>query len=402
MDINYLLLLQNMRPALGDIFTEAMRIITEWGEVATLRPIIACVYWLGYKRVASRVMYGFTMGSVINSWIKLSACVSRPWLKDPRIVPDVVAQKGATGYSFPSGHTAKGFQFFGTIADEHRHKNVIIPCCIMALLVGFSRNFLGVHTPQDVIVSAIISIALIFMTGKLFIWIENGKNHDLVFAGASLAIGGALIVFGTNEVAEYSTTADMLVNLQMGNVDALLLSDGFSTQLRNSGQYPDLEYFVIPQEVYVNRAGPVFHTQTLCDQYNEWFAGIKEDGTWQQIVNRWIGVPLPKEEDIPQFELTGKKGTLKMCDTGTYPPLTYYNDNGKLVGFNMDMMSRFAIHMGMKIEMATMDYHEIIPYVTSGKADMSACTLAITEDRQYDVIFGEPSAITQAVLIVRK
>jgi len=195
MDINYLLLLQDMRLALGDIFTEAMRIITEWGEAATLLPIIACVYWLGYKRVASRVMYGFTMGSVINSWIKLSACVSRPWLKDSRVVPDAVAIKGATGYSFPSGHTAKGFQFFGTIADEHRRKNVLIPCCIMALLVGFSRNFLGVHTPQDVIVSAVISIALIFMTGKLFIWIENGKNHDLLFAGANLVIGGALIVF---------------------------------------------------------------------------------------------------------------------------------------------------------------------------------------------------------------
>jgi len=80
MDISYLLLLQNMRMPLGDFFTEAMRIITEWGEAATLLPVIACVYWLGYKKLGARVMYGFTMGSVINSWIKLSACVSRPWL----------------------------------------------------------------------------------------------------------------------------------------------------------------------------------------------------------------------------------------------------------------------------------------------------------------------------------
>jgi len=209
-------------------------------------------------------------------------------------------------------------------------------------------------------------------------------------------------VFGVSDVPEYAKVADMLENLQMGNVDAILLSDGFSQQLRESGQYPDLEYLVIPQEVYVNRAAPVFHTEKLRDQYNEWFEGVKADGTWQEIVNRWIGVPLPNEEDIPRFEFTGKKGTLKMCDTGNYPPLTYYDSNKRLVGFNLDMISRFAIYMGMKIEMTTMDYHEIIPYVTSGKADMSACTIAMTDDRQSGVIFGEPSTITQAVLIVRK
>jgi len=197
MDISYLIFLQNLRVAFGDFFTEVMRIITEWGEAATLLPVIACVYWLGYKRIASRVMYGFTMGSVINSWIKLTACVSRPWLKDPRVIPDEVAIKGATGYSFPSGHTAKGFQFFGTIADENRRKSVIIPCCIMALLVGFSRNFLGVHTPQDVIVSAIISIGLIFLTGLFFSYIERGGNRDLVFVGISLVIGAALLIYAS-------------------------------------------------------------------------------------------------------------------------------------------------------------------------------------------------------------
>jgi membrane-associated phospholipid phosphatase len=197
MDIIYLLFLQNLRAFLGDFFTEIMRVITEWGEAATLLPIIACVYWLGYKKLASRVMYGFTMGSVINSWIKLTACVSRPWLRDPRVIPDEAAKKGATGYSFPSGHTAKGFQFFGTIADENRRKSVIIPCCIMAMLIGFSRNFLGVHTPQDVIVSAMISIALIFLTGWLFTTIERGGARDLIFVGVSVFIGAALLVYAS-------------------------------------------------------------------------------------------------------------------------------------------------------------------------------------------------------------
>jgi len=258
------------------------------------------------------------------------------------------------------------------------------------------------------------TVVALILTTSLFSLDRPNKQSTKTYAdyiGSNIRIGveagdayGELArnVFKAKDVTEYAKVADMVENLQQGKVDAILLSDGFSRQLKESGKYPDFEYLVVPEDVYINRAGPVFHTEKLRDQYNEWFSGVVADGTWQEVVNRWIGVPLPKEYDIPRFEFTGKNGTLKLCDTGNYPPLTYYDSQRNLVGFNMDMVSRFAIYMDMKIELATMEYHEIIPYVTSGKADMSACTLAITEDRQNGVIIGEPSTITQAVLIVVK
>jgi len=202
------------------------------------------------------------------------------------------------------------------------------------------------------------------------------------------------------EPQEYALVADMLEAMRMGRADAVMLGGEYAKQLMESGGYPDVDCLTVPEDVYVHKAAPVFHTEELRDRYNDWFAGIVADGTWKEITDRWIGGFLPAQEDIPVIESTGENGTLRVCDTGNYPPMSYLDANGDLTGFDMEMVSRFAQYMGMKLEVTTMDYSAVIPYVISGKADMSACTLGVTEERQGSVIFGEPSVITQAVLVV--
>ncbi len=82
--------------------------------------------------------------------------------------------------------------------------------------------------------------------------------------------------------------------------------------------------------------------------------------------------------------------------------MVYYDANNQPVGYDVEMVSRFAIHMGMVPEFTMMAYEAIGPYVTSGKADMSSAALTITDEREDGMIFGEPSVITQAVLVVPK
>ena len=129
--------------------------------------------------------------------------------------------------------------------------------------------------------------------------------------------------------------------------------------------------------------------------------GIIADGTLDEILNRWIGNDLPHFNDIPTFQLTGENGTLRVADTGNFAPLSYF-DNNVLVGFDMDMVYRFAQFMGMDVEIMILDYGEIPAYVAVGYADMSAATFAVTDERQDFMIFGKPSLITQAVLIINK
>ena len=73
----------------------------------------------------------------------------------------------ATGYSFPSGHTMSGTSTYGTTIAMQRkkRKGAAVFCGVMIALTGFSRNFLGVHTPQDVVVGFSEAVAIIIIVG---------------------------------------------------------------------------------------------------------------------------------------------------------------------------------------------------------------------------------------------
>ena len=113
----------------------------------------------------------------------------------------------ATGFSFPSGHTQSATTLFGSLAF-HFKKHWLKALCVFAfLLVGFSRNYLGVHYSSDVIVSMLLSLACIFVFGKVFERIENNKKYDLivaiVLAGISLAVMiYALVLEGMGVITE--------------------------------------------------------------------------------------------------------------------------------------------------------------------------------------------------------
>ena len=66
---------------------------------------------------------------------------------------------------------------------------------VMTLLVAFSRNYLGVHTPQDVIVSLIIGTCFMFLTEKIINWTQQGKNRDLIVWGIVILLCAILIIY---------------------------------------------------------------------------------------------------------------------------------------------------------------------------------------------------------------
>ena len=58
--------------------------------------------------------------------------------------------------TFPSGHTADAFAFATIASLVYRKWFIIIPCIFWAVLVGYSRMYLGVHFPSDVLAGAIV------------------------------------------------------------------------------------------------------------------------------------------------------------------------------------------------------------------------------------------------------
>lgn len=195
MDIQYLLFLQGLRLATGGIFDEFFNAISKIAvDIMPFVPFI--IYWCADKKWGYRLLATLGIGEVVNGLIKLTVCAYRPWIRSDLIHPAGDSKVAATGYSFPSGHTMCATTMYGSLFVWQREKRkwFAIFCCVMIALTGFSRNFLGVHTPQDVLVGLVESIILIAIIGAVQKKVDGDeKKLDILSILGIIAVTGTLI-----------------------------------------------------------------------------------------------------------------------------------------------------------------------------------------------------------------
>ena len=180
---DFLLFLQNYRIGSLECFDKFFLSITIFGEFWLPTLICAIAYWCIDFRAG---VYLFTLeafNTILAHLFKMIACVYRPWVLNSNIHPSELAVPFAKGYSFPSGHSAMSSSVLGGVAFLQRKNKIICALLIgLILLIGFSRLWLGVHTPQDVIVGLSIGFILVFAVNKLIDWAEKDKNRYLILA----------------------------------------------------------------------------------------------------------------------------------------------------------------------------------------------------------------------------
>ena len=201
MDIDYLLSLQSLRSITHQVFNSLFLFTTTFGEDFIIMSLISGIYWCVRKQSALYLLFNFHLGNFINQAIKITVCAYRPWIRDSRITPVDSARPGASGYSFPSGHTAKAMAVWGGLAvyDFKRNKPLASILLLIILAVGFSRNYLGVHTPQDVLVSLILGGFILYGTYYLLIWADKKRGRDWITAGSTTLASILLVFYAKNK-----------------------------------------------------------------------------------------------------------------------------------------------------------------------------------------------------------
>lgn len=140
-----------------------------------------------YKKVGKVMLIGFILNLIVVN-ILLKNIFDRP--RPFQVVGnfDLLIPPLNDG-SFPSGHSSYAFTFFAIILFMIKSKSLKIFTGVLAFLITFSRLYLYVHFPTDVIVGSLIG----FLLGVLAIKIYDSKNVRKILPDRYLQIWPAML-----------------------------------------------------------------------------------------------------------------------------------------------------------------------------------------------------------------
>lgn len=159
MDMEILHWIQNLRSEPMDVIMRILSLISEFAAVWMVIALILLVT-KKHKECAISMAYGGIASCLIGELaIKYIVARPRPFLLDTSIAL-VEGMHMPTSYSFPSGHTTQSFCAMVLLLCYFKKK--AIPAVFLALGVAFSRMYLFVHYPTDVLAGAILGTVIAF------------------------------------------------------------------------------------------------------------------------------------------------------------------------------------------------------------------------------------------------
>ena len=172
-----------------------MLIVTELGNEILVIAAVCVLYWCVSKNAAYRLGMAFFASGMLVQGLKTTLHIARPWVLDPTLKPVKGALPKATGYSFPSGHTQGATALYGFAFAEYKRPWARILSCLLIAAVAFSRMYLGVHTPLDVVTAIVLTALCIYALEKLSPLLTAGEKHDLAIATTLAALSVGLCIY---------------------------------------------------------------------------------------------------------------------------------------------------------------------------------------------------------------
>jgi len=94
--------------------------------------------------------------------------------------------------------------------------------------------------------------------------------------------------------------------------------------------------------------------------------------------------------------------TLRIAVESDYAPFSSKDQNGKLVGFEIDLADKICAVAKLKCSYVVMDFDAMIAAVKANKADVILDEMSITEDRAKEVAFSDVITIAPVSYVAKK
>lgn len=199
-------------------------------------------------------------------------------------------------------------------------------------------------------------------------------------------------------VERYNKGADAVQALKQGKIDCVVIDEqpALAFVEENPGLKILDEEFTLEEYAIVIAKG----NDDLLEKVNTALEELRSEGTLDRITKNYIGTDAEKGNyPYEPQDVSRGNGTLTMGTNAEFPPYEYY-ENNEIVGIDADIMQAIADKLGMELKIEDMAFDSIIPAVQSGKADIGAAGMTVTEDRATQVDFSDSYYTGVQVIIV--
>lgn len=172
-------------PALDAFF----KAVTFMGEAEFFLLLLPAIFWSVDFAVGVRLIFAFLLSTYVNSGLKYLFAYPRPPDLDP-----TVRLSSAEGYGLPSGHAQSAVIIWGYLVSALRKTWLWILAPLLIMLIGFSRIYLGVHFPTDVLGGWIVGLVFLLAYLALELRIETWLKRFNLTVRLALAVAVPLLL----------------------------------------------------------------------------------------------------------------------------------------------------------------------------------------------------------------
>jgi polar amino acid transport system substrate-binding protein len=190
--------------------------------------------------------------------------------------------------------------------------------------------------------------------------------------------------YSATNVLQYKSPSDLLLAVKTGKIDAALWTTESGMEMLRQ----DTSLAALGEPLVTVPIGMGFRQKDrLRERFNEFLLRIKADDVYRDMVERWMTIGSRVMPEIANAKSNGVLVVGIISDDGY--PFTSLQD-GKLIGFDVEMAERFAAYLGKDIKRVDMEFGSLIAAAATGKIDMIASTLIITDERKRQIDFSDP------------
>ena len=110
----------------------------------------------------------------------------------------------------------------------------------------------------------------------------------------------------------------------------------------------------------------------------------------------------PEESAVADDSATDAPISVKIATESSYKPFSYTDADGKLIGYEVELVDALCAQMQAECELISQDWDGLIPGLNAQKFDAIIAGMSITPERQEVVEFTDPYFYTGIILIGKK